>query len=214
MKRKAFNKLLARKRRRITKSIAKVVRKQIKKVAETKHRLDRWDVTLLSGAPRVMNLTAGIAQGDADNERIGNKINITGFSIKMILINALSSVTTTMHYAIIATGDEYAGATTSVPAGDYIKNSTADVDNWRIDPERCSVLKRGMLISRDYVGTTAEKKVFKNVFRKMNLNYTFNPASGYSKDKNYYLLYWAGSTAGGTTTIKGVFDTEVYFKDI
>lgn len=216
MKRKASSQRYARKKRRLStkRSITRVVKSVVNKVAETKHRLDSWNYNLLAGDTRMTNLFAGIAAGTGDTQRIGNKISIKGVSIKMILLNALSSVTTTLHYAIVASDDEYLGANNAVTAADYIKNTSADFDNWRVDPERCKVLKRGKIISRDYIGSTAEKKSYRAIYKKMNLTFTFNPASGYSRDKNYYLLYWAGFTAGGLSTIRGIFDSEIYFKDI
>lgn len=197
-----------------TKSITRVVKKVVSKVAETKHRLDHWDFNLLAGDCRVANLFAGITQGTGESERVGNKISVKGVSIKIILLNALPSVTTTLHYALVASDDEYLGANNPVAANDYIKNVTSDIDNWRVDPERCKVLKRGKIISRDYIGSNAEKKSYRSIYKKMSLTFTYNPASGYSRDKNYYLLYWSGSTAGGLSTIRGIFDSEIYFKDL
>lgn len=202
-----------RKAKQTKAKLTKVVKSIVNKASETKHHLLTWDNNYLDSAMKACNLTYAIGQGTSGSQRIGDKIYLKGVSVKSIISSSLT-VPTSIHYAIIGSDDEITGSNTTVNPGDYVKNAAIDADLWRLDPERFSVMKSGVMRVRPMISTTDEKKNFKNFYCKFNKNFQYNPGTGFARFKNYYLLTWASVSGGGLSTTKGKFDVQVYFTDV
>lgn len=196
------------------KQLTKVVKAIVNKGAETKFYAQNWSYQYLNGAMRVCNLTNAITQGVSTSNRIGDKIYIKGVSLKMVHSNIIV-VPTAIHYAFIASDEEITGFNTTATPSDYIRSGSADSDLWRLDKDKIQIMKRGVSRIKDAAANnTNEKKSFRNIYCKFNKSYQYNPATGYGRLKNYYLLTWANVSGGGLATANGTFDLVVYFTDV
>lgn len=201
------------KAKRTKAKLTKVVKSIVNKVSETKHYNANWINDYLNGAMKACNLTFAIAQGTSGSQRIGDKIYLKGVSVKVVQSTTLT-VPVSLHYAIIGSDDEITGNNTTVTASDYVKNAGIDSDLWRLDPERMQILKKGVVRIRPVIDSAAEKKNYRTFYTKMNRNFQYNPASGYARFKNYYLLTWAAVSGGGLNNTRSQFEVQVYFTDV
>lgn len=220
MKRKAAEKLIARKKRKIQRTLAtkikSYVKKAIKAEAETKEFIFGNTTTLgnsfADGKARICNFLYGISEGTGMNEYVGNRYHVTGLSIKMYVENP-SNKDFFLYYRIISTNDEVSDAGTQDfnQVVNLIENPTAPVPNWRLNNDKVSVLKSGSIkiFRNGFAGTAGRQK---SLFKKLNLKIDKN--LNYNKNKNYYLLIYNTFTGFTSDTATLWCDFKVYFKDI
>lgn len=196
------------------KNIKSVVKTVMNNSAETKHYITSWSQGYFDTSFRTHNLTYGIPQGTSGTTRIGDKIYIKGVSLKVTNVSFLE-VPVQLHYAFVASDVELAGVNNPGTATDFIKNSaTSPSTNWRIDPERCSVMKRGVINLRPGFAGGNEIRAYKSVYCKFKKQFQYNPNNTFAKFKNFYIITWGAVAGGGLNQFTAYMDFQLYFTDV
>jgi len=229
MKRKAFQSSLSRKRRKVTKvakSIKKYVKKAISKEIETKTY--KWTPGSISMAYAtntglglyVMNCTYGLENGDLQQNYIGDKIHLTGISMKYSLESYINK-DAYFNYALVLSDAEISDGTgtedwlpqAALDCREFIENALGSVSaNWRFDPDNVKVLKSGKVrLRRQFSASNTFERG--TCYKKLNMKFTFD-SDHYSRDKNLYFVAWlsvCGPAEGDSVLLYS--DFKLYFKD-
>lgn len=210
--------MLARKRRKITKvakSIKGVVQRTIRKNAETKHyNYSGASSSFSDGAFYASNCLYNLGNGTSGSTKIGDKILITGISCIIKTSNALNDREAVCYFALVESDIEQSNLFATASAASFISNSAVNTDLWRLDSERCKVLKAGKMKTRSIIASTSTKTKVNRMYKRMNKQFVYNPATGYGRNGNIYLLVWQSVVGGGLNFITNDVDVKVYFKDL
>lgn len=221
MKRKAPSPavLTGRKRRKISsnlrKTIKSVVYKTVNKNLETKRFGSNTQTNFFDGECKLTNITFPIAQGDGPSNRDGVEIILKGVTVRTECLHNLNQ-NITFHVAIVSLDFAVSGfmTTAGVSPSLFFANSGSHPNNWRFDKDRCTVLMSKKVKVNGSYSTNAGAERNGNI--KFNWSGSkkliYNEVSGFLKDRNYYVLYWAAVPTGGLLVGTMSSDVTVYFK--
>lgn len=219
MKRKAYVKVVARKKRKITKflsnSVKSIVRKSLLNKTETKSILSYTTRQMTDRMLVFSNPLYPIALGDQRNQREGQQIYLKGISVKTNLQATLVN-NATLHMAVVMSnvkGNGFLNSTVTV--GNFFRNNTSHSDLWRLDTNRCTILKTASMKLTNITKTqNNENQKHNSIYVNLkNKRVTYNEDDTYFKDKQIYVLYWTSIATGGLQVIDVQSDIVVYFKD-
>lgn len=221
MKRKATKQSGSKsKRRRMAKKEKKPtftqVRRMIAGTQETKHKY--WvpaSVTMYDGVFYAMNPLYGISQGTGGDGMIGDELQLKSITINLHYETSGTSANGYINFAVIRSpkqisdlGNQDFNTATNT---NFIYDSGGNASLWRLDPEKCTVVKRKRVRVLRY-DSAANGKAF-SVGARINKKWKINRDTQYGKFYNYYLVAWAQVIGGGLNGYTITSNVLVTYKD-
>lgn len=201
------------------KLISKVVKKITTQTFETRNKFGVQSPVSVpnafDGGGRIINPLYGILRGTGEGDYTGNAYTLCGISVKFYVESALNK-DVDFYYAFIQ--HELEDDTTIwdplVSQGSVFEGTSGPGSCWRVDQEKCKVLKKGHLglHRKGFSGTASNSKA---VYLKLKRKIEINPSTGFLKNgKNVYIVVWgniANAAINDNMTLNS--NIKVYFKD-
>jgi len=187
---------------------AKVSFKQLMlKNTAAKHKTNNSSVAMIQNNIYTLNLTAAIVQGDTNQDRDGDHVNLEALKLRGFVDTAVTAGAYSFRYIVGYSGEEV-GSTTWTAAGltggeIFLPGGSSNFTSI-INPKTFTVLYDVNIdINSQVAGASDISSVIKSIQLKRDFNYQ-STASTFGKDTNLYMIC-IGIVVGGTngTTIIG-----------
>jgi len=203
-------------------AVSKIAKKVLVRTAETQSYIKDQVQTLNNDSLYVHNLCGQIVQGTSSEQRVGEKILLKSFHIRMQLTQlnstTVSNEGSTFRVMIIATKEKFTPTSGIISSSEVFRGSTINLANrGHIDLHRHDVLYDKIVPFE--VVSQLSTNTSKSLIIKMKVNKTKiyeTDGGNYFKDKQLYLVYTQTKTDPSIVGISGVtsYQFTTNFKDI
>jgi len=211
---RAGTKTVKKKNRKVS-----TLRTRVLAISPAKHFIQNTGPTMNQSELYVANVTAGPVQGTANNQRIGDAIQLEALKISGSWYSGVASTAYSFRVLVGYSGEEYNGTTLATgkltPAEIFFTGATSQV-NSIVNPKAFTVLYDEKFDINSQIDAAQTVHTFdQTVMLKRKFVYQGTGGSVYGKDKNLYIIcvgFGAGITVGNPIG-QILMDYDLIFKD-